>query len=120
MRIDKYLWCIRLYKTRALATEDLRLGKVLMAGQPVKASKELKPGEVLTIKKHGYAIQILVKDFPKARVGAKLTPLYFEDQTPLEELEKRDLLAMARNLTREKGTGRPTKKDRRNLDDLGL
>lgn len=120
MRIDKFLWCIRVYKTRGLATEELKLGKISIDGQPVKPSREVKIGELLHLKKHGYTLQILVKDFPKSRLGAKLIADYMEDKTPLEELEKRDLLAMARNLTREKGTGRPTKKDRRNLDEMGL
>jgi ribosome-associated heat shock protein Hsp15 len=120
MRIDKFLWCVRVYKTRGLATEDLKLGKISIDGIPVKPSREVKIGELLQIKKHGYAISIFVKDFPKSRVGAKLVPIYMEDQTPAEEHEKRDLLAMARNLTRDKGTGRPTKKDRRNLDEMGL
>jgi ribosome-associated heat shock protein Hsp15 len=118
MRIDKYLWCVRLYKTRSLATEDVRVGKVFFGGQIAKASKEVKPGDVIGIKKHGYELKVRIVELPKGRVGPPLVPRYMEDCTPAEELEKKAFLAMAKNLTRQKGLGRPTKKERRNLDQM--
>lgn len=89
-----------------------------MDNQPVKASREVKPGDLFLLKRHGYEQLFQVKDLPKSRVGAKLVPDYLIDNTPQEELDKRDFLQMAKNMGRAKGLGRPTKKDRRDLDKL--
>lgn len=118
MRIDKFLWCVRLFKTRGLAAENVRSERVWMDGAVVKASREVKPGDRFILKRHGFEQYYEVKDIPKSRVGAKLVPDYLVDNTPQEELDKRDFLQMARNMGRAKGLGRPTKKDRRDLDKL--
>ncbi|MCH8555326.1 MAG: RNA-binding S4 domain-containing protein [Schleiferiaceae bacterium] len=117
MRVDKFLWCIRLFKTRALATAELRLDKVSIDEQPVKASREVKLGDTIEVKRHGYTQHFEVLNIPKGRLGAKLVPEYVKEITPDAELEKREFLLLAKNFTRRKGLGRPTKKDRRDLED---
>ena len=119
MRIDKYLWCMRLFKTRAVATEHVRSERVWMDDQPVKASREVKPGNTFVLKRHGYEESFEVLAIPRARLGAKLVPEYLKVLTPQAELDKKEFLQMAKNMSRERGTGRPTKKDRRDLDDFG-
>ena len=118
MRIDKFLWCIRLFKTRGLASDQVRGEKILLNNVVAKASKEIKPGDHLVIKRHGYNQEYTVLAIPKARLGAKLVPDYAKENTPQAEIEKRDFLALAKNNSRLRGTGRPTKKDRRDLDDF--
>jgi ribosome-associated heat shock protein Hsp15 len=118
MRIDKFLWCVRLFKTRSLATEELRLGKVLWNEQPAKASREVKPGDTVAVKKHGYTESWQVLALPRTRVGAPLVTNFILNATPQEELEKKAFLTLAKNMTRQKGLGRPTKRDRRDLDQL--
>ncbi len=116
MRIDKFLWCVRLFKTRSLATEQVRLGKVLSKNEELKPSKELKIGEEIQIKRGPVVFSYKVLAFPKARQGAKLVSAYIQDTTTEEEKRKWLLLQEQLKLTRERGTGRPTKKDRREMD----
>ncbi|MDX5405375.1 MAG: RNA-binding S4 domain-containing protein [Bacteroidota bacterium] len=120
MRIDKFLWCVRLFKTRSLAAQHVRSEKVLMDGEVVKASREIRSGDVFTLKQHGYFQTYEVLEIPKSRVGAKLVSDLILETTPKEELEKREFLQLAQKLHRRKGEGRPTKKDRRDLDNLDL
>lgn len=117
MRIDKYLWSVRFYKTRTIATEDIKKNRVSIGENPVKASKEVKQGDVIKIRKNQIEYKIKVLDIPKSRVGAKLVPLYVVDMT---EKDQYDLLKMrkeSQDYYRQKGIGRPTKKDRRDMDD---
>ncbi len=116
MRIDKFLWCVRLFKTRSLATEQVRLGKVLIKGEQLKPSKELRLGEKIEIKRGPIVFEYQVMDFPKARLGAKMVELFGKERTSGEEKKKWLLLQEQLKLTRERGTGRPTKKDRREMD----
>ena len=116
MRIDKYLWCTRYYKTRSIATEACKKGHVKLNGSNVKPSKDVFTGEKLTIRKNQINYEILVIDVPKNRVGAKLVDLYRKDITPEEAFQNQDLLKFSKDYYRKKGTGRPTKKDRRDLD----
>lgn len=116
MRIDKFLWCVRLFKTRSLATEQVRLGKVLMNGELLKPSKELNIGEKVQIRRGPVTFSFQVLDFPKARLGAKMVELYVKEITSDEDKKKWLLLQEQLKLTRERGTGRPTKKDRREMD----
>jgi ribosome-associated heat shock protein Hsp15 len=118
MRIDKYLWCVRYYKTRSLATEACRKGHIKLNGDNVKASKIVFVGEKLIVRKNQIKYEIQVIDTPINRVGAKLVDLYRIDLTPQEEFEKLDLLKYSKDYYRKKGVGRPTKKDRRDLDEL--
>ena len=117
MRIDKYLWCIRLFKTRNMATEACKKGHVKINDSNVKPAKEIFGNEIINIRKNQMNYEIVVIDIPKSRVGAKLVDLYRKDVTPKEELERLDLLKFTKNHHRKKGTGRPTKRDRRVIDE---
>ncbi|MDX1752350.1 MAG: RNA-binding S4 domain-containing protein [Salinimicrobium sediminis] len=117
MRVDKFLWCVRYHKTRSIATEACKQGKVRVNDAIVKPSREVYPTDKLTVRKNQINYQIEVLDLPKSRVGAKLVNLYINDITPKEEFEKLELLKYSQDYYRKKGTGRPTKKDRRELDD---
>ena len=117
MRIDKYLWCIRLFKTRSIATEYCKKGHIKMDDKSCKPSKELFGNELFTVRKNQINYKIQVTGIPESRVGAKLVDLYRKDLTPKEELEKTALLKYSKDYYREKGAGRPTKKDRRDIDD---
>ncbi|MGG6231375.1 RNA-binding S4 domain-containing protein [Tenacibaculum sp. SDUM215027] len=117
MRIDKYLWCIRLFKTRSIATDACKKGHVKIEGTNLKPSKEIFGNEEITIRKNQINYKIKVLDIPPSRVGAKLVDLYRKDVTPKEEFEKTELLKYSKDYYRKKGTGRPTKKDRRDIDD---
>ena len=117
MRIDKYLWSIRLYKTRSIATEACKKGHVKQGDKPCKPSKEVYGNEFISVRKNQINYKIQVLDIPESRVGAKLVDLYRKDTTPKEEFEKTDLLKYSKDYYRKKGTGRPTKKDRRDIDD---
>ena len=116
MRIDKFLWCTRYYKTRSIATEACKKGHIKLDGANVKPSKEVFNGEKLTIRKNQINYEMIVLDLPKNRVGAKLVDLYRKDVTPKEAFENQDLLKYSKDYYRKKGTGRPTKKDRRDID----
>lgn len=117
MRVDKYLWCVRYYKTRSIATEACKQGKVRVNEQLVKPSREVYPTDKISVRKNQINYLIEVLDIPKSRIGAKLSNLYINDVTPKEEFEKLELLKYSQDYYRKKGTGRPTKKDRRELDD---
>lgn len=116
MRIDKYLWCTRYFKTRSIATAACKKGHIKLDGANVKPSKEVYSGEKLTIRKNQINYEILVLDIPPNRVGAKLVDLYRRDVTPKEAFDQQEVLKYARDHYRKKGTGRPTKKDRRDID----
>jgi len=116
MRIDKYLWCTRYFKTRSIATEACKKGHIKLNGANVKPSKDVFTGEKLTIRKNQINYEILVLDIPKNRVGAKLVDLYRKDITPEEAFQNQDMLKFSKDYYRKKGTGRPTKKDRRDID----
>ncbi len=113
-RLDKFLWAIRFYKTRSLATEAIRGGHVLQNQQPVKPSREVKIGDVYEIKQTGFTRTIKVTALLEKRVGAKCAAEAFEDLTPASEFLKQ-MQARASQLKREPGAGRPTKRDRRAL-----
>lgn len=116
MRIDKYLWCIRLFKTRSLATNACKKGQVKMLDSNIKPSKEVFGNELIRVRKNQINYQIKVLDLPESRVGAKLVDLYRKDVTPKEEFQKNELLKYSKDYYRKKGTGRPTKKDRRDIE----
>ncbi|WP_350287577.1 S4 domain-containing protein [uncultured Croceitalea sp.] len=117
MRIDKYLWCIRYFKTRNIATTACKKGQVKVNGTNVKPSREVYPMDKLVIRKNQINYQLTVLDLPESRVGAKLVDIYRKDTTPKSEFENNELLRFAKEHYRKKGTGRPTKKDRRDIDD---
>lgn len=117
MRVDKFLWCVRYFKTRSLATNACKTGKVKVKGANVKPSREVYPQDIITIRKNQINYQIEILDVPTSRLGAKLVGLYVNDITPKEEFEKTELLKYSKDYYRKKGVGRPTKKDRRDIDD---
>lgn len=118
MRIDKFLWCVRHFKTRSIATEACNKGHLKINDAVVKASKELFIGDSVTIRKNQIYYSFEVVGIPTTRIGAKLVNLYIKDTTPAEELERLELVKYAQDYYRGKGTGRPTKKDRRDLEDF--
>ncbi len=116
-RIDKFLWSVRIYKTRALATEASKKGKILIDGIPAKASRLVKEGDTLEVKKPPVVYSYIVKGFPKSRISAKLVSEYVQDITSPEELQKLEINESF-FVKRDRGTGRPTKKERRTIDNL--
>ena len=117
MRIDKFLWCVRFYKTRSIAADEIKKNRVSVANNVVKSSKEVNPGDVIKIRKNQIDYQIKVLEIPKSRLGAKLVPLHIEDKTDKEQYEILKLRKLTQDYYRGKGEGRPTKKDRRDMDE---
>ena len=117
MRIDKFLWCVRFYKTRSIAADEIKKNRVSVANSVVKSSKEIKPGDVIKIRKNQIDYQLKVLEIPKNRLGAKLVPIHIEDKTDKEQYEILKLRKLTQDYYRGKGEGRPTKKDRRDMDE---
>lgn len=117
MRIDKFLWSIRFYKTRTIATEEIKKNRVSIGESVVKSSKEVKEGDVIKIRKNQIDYKIKVIQIPKSRMGAKLVPLHIKDITDKEQYETLKLRKMTQDYYRTRGEGRPTKKDRRDMDE---
>ena len=117
MRIDKYLWCTRYYKTRSLATEAIKKGHVSVNGQTAKPSREVFPMDKILLRKDQINYQIKVLDVPQNRVSAKLVDVYRKDETPEEAFAHLELLKLSKEHYRARGTGRPTKKERRDIDE---
>lgn len=115
VRIDKWLWSVRIFKTRSMATDACNAGKVKLNGTNVKPSKNIKEGEVFVVHIGQLEKTIQVVDAPKNRVGAQLVPQYCTDLTPPEEYERVKMLNM-RFERRDRGEGRPTKRDRRQIE----
>ncbi len=118
MRIDKFLWSIRFYKTRNIAAEEIKKNRVSIGENPVKSSKEVREGDVIKIRRNQIDYKIKVLQIPKSRIGAKLVPLHITDLTDKEQYEILKIRRMAQDYYRQKGEGRPTKKDRRDMDDF--
>lgn len=117
MRIDKYLWSTRYYKTRNIATEACKKGHIKINDQVVKPSREVYPTDKIVVRKNQINYQFTVLDIPPSRVGAKLLDIYRKDTTPMEAFEHNELLQYSKDYYRKKGMGRPTKKDRRDITD---
>ncbi|MCB0399671.1 MAG: RNA-binding S4 domain-containing protein [Winogradskyella sp.] len=116
MRIDKYLWCVRYYKTRSLATQACKKGQIKINGTVAKPSREVYPTDEIELRKDQITYQLTINDLPPNRVGAKLVDIYRTDTTPKEAFAAKELLKHSKDYYRKKGTGRPTKKDRRDID----
>lgn len=117
MRIDKYLWSTRYFKTRNMGTEACKKGHVKINDKVVKPAREVYPMDEIVVRKNQINYQLTVLAIPKSRVGAKLVDLYRKDTTPKEAFEHNELLQYSKEYYRKKGMGRPTKKDRREIDD---
>lgn len=116
VRIDKWMWAVRLFKTRSLAAEECGKNHIMINGQPVKASKEVKVGDVVQIRRAPIIYHYLVKQITSKRMSAQLAVGFVEDVTPIEQLE---LLAATKQYgfeLRDRGVGRPTKRDRRMIE----
>jgi ribosome-associated heat shock protein Hsp15 len=118
LRIDKWLWEVRLFKSRSLATDACKAGKIKMDGSNVKASKEIKEGDVISVSLNPLFKTVKVKQFPKSRVNAKLVPEFMDDLTPQSEYDRVKLINETNIEYRDRGIGRPTKKQRRVIDQL--
>ena len=118
IRIDKWLWAVRLYKTRSLASEECKKGKVMINGMNVKPSREIKEGETIQLRRppitRSYKVLALVEN----RMAAKMVPEFMVETTPASELEILEEMKNRNIDNRDRGTGRPTKKERRDLDDF--
>ena len=117
-RLDKWLWAVRLFRSRALATDACRAGSVCIRDEPAKPARDVRAGEVVTVRQGLVTRTLRVVAVPRSRVGAKLVAIYCTDLTPPEELAKARASSVQQVLAREKGSGRPTKRDWRLLDRL--
>lgn len=118
MRVDKYLWCIRFYKSRSLAAQACKKGQVRIDGKSLKSSREVYGGDQLQIRKNQMEHVIQIIGLPSSRLGAKLVEQYAKDITPEEVREARDEIAQQQAMSRVDGGGRPRKKNRRDLLDF--
>ena len=116
VRIDKWLWAVRVYKTRSQATDACRKGRVTLAGQSLKPGKNIRVDDIITVHKDNIHYVFRVKDLIAKRTSAKLVGEYMEDLTSAEELERKKITHTGRAVFRPKGLGRPTKKERRMID----
>jgi ribosome-associated heat shock protein Hsp15 len=115
-RIDKWLWTVRVYKTRSIATEECKKGRISIGGIEVKPSRELKIGDILEVRKSPVTYRYKVLQFPANRLGAKLVPEYMQDITPPENLKVLEMQKYMGWSERDRGAGRPTKRERREID----
>lgn len=118
MRVDKYLWSVRYFKTRSKATDAAKKNSIRVNGDVVKPSRDVYPGDTIELRQDQITYVVEVLDLPANRVGAKLVALYCVDRTPKERFEARDLVRLNQDYYRRRGEGRPTKKDRRELGDI--
>ncbi|MCH3986156.1 MAG: RNA-binding S4 domain-containing protein [Prevotella sp.] len=115
-RIDKWLWAARIFKTRSLAAENCKNGRVTIQGIPVKPSHLIKKGEIVAVKKPPVTYSFQVLDCIEQRVGAKLLPGVYKNVTDPKQYELLEMSHLSGFVNRARGTGRPTKKDRRSMD----
>jgi ribosome-associated heat shock protein Hsp15 len=118
MRVDKYLWSVRYFKSRSLASQACKKGAVRVNGAIIKASRDVYPSDKIVVRKNQINYELEVLDLPKSRLGAKLVDLFRKDITPKEAFANTELLKYAKDHYRKRGTGRPSKKDRRDIDDF--
>jgi ribosome-associated heat shock protein Hsp15 len=118
VRIDQYLWCVRLFKSRNIATNACKKGQVLVNGHSVKPAREILPLDRIKVRKDQSWRYLEVIALPKSRVGAKLVGLYCVEKIDADEAERNQLQKLSFQGKRDQGTGRPTKKERRDLDNL--
>jgi len=116
LRIDKFIWAVRLFKTRSLSASEIKAGNVLINEENIKASQSVKVGDVIKVKRNPIWRSYKVKELLKRRVGAKLVDQYIAEVTPAAEIEKLEMMKMMPGFDRRKGEGRPTKRERREID----
>lgn len=116
VRIDKWLWAVRIFKTRSIATDACKKGRVMINDVSVKPSRMIRVGETIQVKKPPITFSFKVLDLSEKRMGAKLVPQFMENVTPPEQYEILELNKISGFVDRSRGTGRPTKKERRDLE----
>lgn len=117
-RIDKWLWAARIFKTRSMAAAACKKGQVSIKGSQIKPSRMIKEGDVIEVRKSPVTFSFRVKQAIEKRVGAKLVPEILENVTPPEQYEILEMSKISGFVDRARGTGRPTKKDRRSLEEF--
>ena len=117
-RLDKWLWSVRVYKTRPLATDACRAGKVLVGELEAKPGRHVHGGEIITVRTGAATRTLKVLAMPRSRLAAKQLPEFMQDLTPAAEYERAKQAGIEHRLARESGPGRPTKKNRRDLSQL--
>lgn len=118
VRIDKWLWAVRVFKTRTIAAEACKKGRVYVDNNSVKPARMVKIGDVVQVKKPPVTYSFKVLDIAQKRMGAKLVAGFMENVTPSEEYEVLEMNKLSGFIDRQRGSGRPTKKDRRDLEDF--
>jgi ribosome-associated heat shock protein Hsp15 len=118
VRIDKFLWAVRLFKTRSIAADAIKKGRITMGGAQVKSSRNVKKGDVISVRVAPAVRSFLILELAQNRMGAKLVPDHIKEVTPPDQLEILELQRLANSMNRRKGLGRPTKKERRDLDNF--
>lgn len=118
VRIDKFIWAVRFFKTRSISATAIKSGQVLLNDAAIKPAQSVQVGDVIKVKRLPIWRTYKIKEILKNRVGAKLVENYIEDITPPEVLEQLEIMKLMPGYDRERGAGRPTKKERRSLDDL--
>ena len=118
VRIDKWMWATRIFKTRTMATDACKKNRISVGGVPVKPSRMIKADDVIAVRKPPVTYSFRALDVTEKRIGAKLVPQYYENITRPEEYELLELNKISGFVDRAKGMGRPTKKERRDLDDF--
>ena len=116
VRIDKWLWAVRVFKTRTIASEACKKGRVLIDNNSVKSSRMIRVGDIVQVKKPPVTYSFKVVEISQKRMGAKLVPDFMENVTPPEEYEILEMNKLSGFVDRQRGTGRPTKKERRDLE----
>ena len=116
VRIDKWLWAVRIFKTRTIAAEACKKGRVMIGDVPVKPSRNIRAGEIIQVRKSPVTYSFKVLAPADKRMGAKMVPQYMENVTPPDQYELLELNKISGFVDRQRGTGRPTKKERRDLD----
>lgn len=116
VRVDKYLFAMRLYKTRTIAADACKKGRIMMGGAQLKPSRTFHMGDVFSVRKGPITYTYRIKQLSENRLGAKLVPDYLQDITAPDQLELLELARLAGQTGRDRGTGRPTKKDRREIE----
>ena len=117
-RIDKWLWAARIFKTRSIAADAIKNGRVTIGGMNVKPSRMVKVGEVVSVRKPPVTYSFKILKTIEQRVGAKMLPEIYENVTPADQYELLEMNRISGFVNRQRGTGRPTKKDRRALDEF--
>jgi len=120
IRIDKWMWATRIFKTRTIALETCKKNRVMVNDIPAKPSRMIKVGDIIQVRKPPVTYSFKVLDIPSNRIGAKLVPQYLENITPPEQYEILEMQKISGFVNRARGTGRPTKKERRDLDEFFL